>query len=153
MLAKNGRTVVAIIHQPSTEIMSRFDNVMCLCDGKMVFDGPVNQISRFFIETNFPPALHTNPTDHLMTILNDDDIKIKALREGVTLSKEEVKKIFQSKIHKLTSHYLKNKPRLSAVRCSDQEYTLLMEAPKRPGFLSQFMVVLGRAFTLFFRNK
>lgn len=134
MLATNGRTVVAIVHQPSTEIISRFDNIICLCEGKMVFDGPVNRIHRFFFETGFEPLPHTNPTDHLMTILHDDDIKIKALRDGITLTKEKVRSFFKEKLEKLVAHYQKNSKPMSSERCSDSDYSTLIEAPKRPGW-------------------
>lgn len=76
MLAQNGRTIITTIHQPSSEIMSRFDRIMCLCEGKIVYDGPPSGLIQYFTQVGLPAPPLTNPTDHLMSILNDDDIKI-----------------------------------------------------------------------------
>lgn len=91
MLAQNGRTIVTTVHQPSSEIMSRFDKIICLCEGKIVYHGPPNEIPEYFASIGFPAPPLTNPADHLMSILNDDDIKIQAFERGENITKEEVK--------------------------------------------------------------
>lgn len=36
-LANNGRTVVSVIHQPSTEIFNKFDRLILLCKGNIIY--------------------------------------------------------------------------------------------------------------------
>lgn len=94
MFAKNGRTVISTIHQPSSEILLKFDRIMCLCKGEIIYDGPPKDIPAYFESIGFAPPAHTNPADHLMSILNDDSIMIKAHEEGRKISKEEVAVLF-----------------------------------------------------------
>ncbi len=36
-MANNGRTVVSVIHQPSTEIFNKFDKLILLCKGNIIY--------------------------------------------------------------------------------------------------------------------
>lgn len=122
MLAKNGRTIVTTIHQPSSEIMSRFDRILCLCEGKIVYDGPPANIPTHFSEIGYPAPPLTNPADHLMSILNDDDIKIKALDQGKTMAKEEVRAEFLERLNTFVSSYESKREAISKTKCSDADY-------------------------------
>lgn len=92
---------------------------MCLCEGKIVYDGPPSELTKYFIKVGLPAPPLTNPADHLMSILNDDDIKIKALEEGKVLSKEELRRLFMEKLDKLVNHYNHHKPVLIKTKSSD----------------------------------
>lgn len=153
MLAENGRTIITTIHQPSSEIMSRFDRIMCLCEGKIVFDGPPSDLIKYFNEVGLPAPMLTNPADHLMSILNDDDIKIKLLSQGKEISKEELRRQFLERLNKLVSHYKANKVQLVKARCSEQEYKELSTPPERPGVCYQAGLLLARSYKFFFRNQ
>ena len=152
MLAENGRTIITTIHQPSSEIMLRFDRVMCLCEGKIVYDGPPSGMVKYFDEVGLPAPPLTNPTDHMLSILNDDDIKINAFKQGKDLSKEEVLKIFEKRLEVLVNHYNGHKPTLQKTKSTEQEYKDLLKPPVRPGTCYQAGLVLGRCFKYFFRN-
>ena len=45
-LAKRGITLITTIHSPSAEILSKFDNLIILCAGYLVYEGSPNKISR-----------------------------------------------------------------------------------------------------------
>uniref|UniRef100_A0AC34G8I1 ABC transporter domain-containing protein n=1 Tax=Panagrolaimus sp. ES5 TaxID=591445 RepID=A0AC34G8I1_9BILA len=47
-LAKDGRTIVCTIHQPSTSIFNSLDKVIFLADGKLAYLGPPKTILPFF---------------------------------------------------------------------------------------------------------
>jgi ABC-type multidrug transport system ATPase subunit len=112
MLARNGRTIVTTIHQPSSEIMSRFDRILCLCEGKIVYDGPPEEIPGYFSAIGYPAPPLTNPADHLMSILNDDDIKIKALNNGQKITKDEVRMEFLHRLETFVKQFEIHKPKL-----------------------------------------
>ena len=42
------RTVVATIHQPSSDVFRLFDKLMLLVDGKVVYFGPCNEAAAYF---------------------------------------------------------------------------------------------------------
>ncbi|KAI9095694.1 hypothetical protein K1719_026254 [Acacia pycnantha] len=66
------RTIIASIHQPSTEVFQLFDNLCLLSSGRTVFFGPASAASEFFASNGFPcPALQ-NPSDHFLKTINKD---------------------------------------------------------------------------------
>ncbi len=102
-LAQNGRTIISTIHSPSAEIMEQFDQVICLCRGEIIYYGPPTEISPYFAEIGFNPPPLTNPADHLMAIIHEDDIKIQGLKEGKEIPEEEVQAKFKQRIELFVS--------------------------------------------------
>lgn len=152
MLAHNGRTIITTIHQPSSEIMSRFDRILCLCAGKIVYDGPPAGIPGHFASIGFPSPPLTNPADHLMTILNDDDIKIQAFERGENISKEEVKFEFERRLHTFVKQYQSERHDFDMTKCSQEEYKKLKTVHHSASKGAQFCLILARAYKYFFRN-
>ncbi|KAL2643418.1 hypothetical protein R1flu_011005 [Riccia fluitans] len=71
-LARDGRTVICSIHQPSSEVFELFDDLCLLSGGRQVFFGPVSGAQQFFANAGFPcPALR-NPSDHYLRTINSD---------------------------------------------------------------------------------
>ncbi|KAI4296379.1 hypothetical protein L6164_036342 [Bauhinia variegata] len=66
------RTIVAAIHQPSSEVFELFHDLCLLSSGETVYFGPASAANEFFSSNGFPcPALH-NPADHFLRIINKD---------------------------------------------------------------------------------
>ena len=81
-LALAGRTVVATIHQPSSDVFHMFDNLLLLAKGRIMYQGPAPDAVDYFGQRGFPCPHHTNPADHIfMRILNDQDATSAASRE------------------------------------------------------------------------
>ena len=73
-LALAGRTVVATIHQPSSDVFHMFDNLLLLADGRIMYQDKAAGVIDYFGKRGFPCPHHTNPADHIfMRILNDQD--------------------------------------------------------------------------------
>eukprot|EP01063_Lacrimia_lanifica_P004683 TRINITY_DN12671_c0_g1_i1.p2 TRINITY_DN12671_c0_g1~~TRINITY_DN12671_c0_g1_i1.p2 ORF type:complete len:682 (+),score=283.16 TRINITY_DN12671_c0_g1_i1:47-2092(+) len=60
------RTVVATIHQPSSEVFSLFDDVILLNAGRSVYNGPVKDVAHHFARAGWPMEASHNPADHVM---------------------------------------------------------------------------------------
>lgn len=68
-LAKSGCAVLCTIHQPSSEIFALFDKTMVLSQGKLWYQGRVNQnLPRNLEALGFPLPDLTNPADWLMVV-------------------------------------------------------------------------------------
>ncbi|XP_050380286.1 ABC transporter G family member 11 [Argentina anserina] len=81
-LARDGRTVIASIHQPSSEVFELFDQLYLLSGGKTVYFGQASEAYEFFSQAGFPcPALR-NPSDHFLRCVNSDFDKVKATLKG-----------------------------------------------------------------------
>lgn len=71
-LAKSGRTIVATLHQPSSEIFHMFDDLLILADGKTLFYGPAPTTVDYFAKIGYKCPTFTNPADYIfMSVLND----------------------------------------------------------------------------------
>ena len=70
-ITSTGRTVVATIHQPSSDILRLFDDLIILNHGKIIYQGEVNNLVNYFDNLGYKCPEYSNPSDYLfMTILN-----------------------------------------------------------------------------------
>ncbi|XP_021753225.1 ABC transporter G family member 11-like [Chenopodium quinoa] len=93
-----GRTIIASIHQPSSQVFELFDHLCLLSSGKTVYFGPAAEAVEFFSANGFPCPTFQNPSDHFLQMINkdfDEDIE-----QGLSakISKEEI-------VNKLVNSY------------------------------------------------
>ncbi|XP_052110613.1 ABC transporter G family member 11-like isoform X2 [Arachis duranensis] len=89
-LARDGRTVIASIHQPSSEVFELFDQLYLLSGGKTVYFGHASAAyeainlssASFFAQAGFPCPVLRNPSDHFLRCINSDFDKVKATLKG-----------------------------------------------------------------------
>ncbi|KAF9681861.1 hypothetical protein SADUNF_Sadunf05G0046900 [Salix dunnii] len=82
---QDGRTIVASIHQPSSEVFELFHNLCLLSSGKTVYFGPVSMAEQFFSSNGFPCPTLRNPSDHYLRTINADfDMDIEQGHGGST---------------------------------------------------------------------
>ncbi|KAJ3146015.1 ATP-binding cassette sub- G member 1 [Geranomyces variabilis] len=73
-LAATGRTIIATIHQPSSEVFALFDDVLFLAEGMVMFQGPTNTVIEYFNARGYPCPNHWNPPDFIfMAVLNNQE--------------------------------------------------------------------------------
>lgn len=63
-LAKQDRTVVCTIHQPSAAIFSLFDEIFILAQGECVYQGAPKELVSFLTYSNYECPRHYNPADY-----------------------------------------------------------------------------------------
>ena len=97
-LAQNSRTVIATIHSPSAEILSCFDRVICLSQGEKIFDDSPSKLVEYFNTVGLPALAFTNPADHLMTIINEYDIRMQASKEGRLIRRASKEAVCRSSV-------------------------------------------------------
>lgn len=71
-LAQLGHTIICTIHQPSSEIWTRFDQFMLLAAGRVVYMGEANQTVPYFEKLGYscPPLF--NPADFVIGLVTTD---------------------------------------------------------------------------------
>eukprot|EP01016_Furgasonia_blochmanni_P019458 TRINITY_DN2181_c0_g1_i1.p1 TRINITY_DN2181_c0_g1~~TRINITY_DN2181_c0_g1_i1.p1 ORF type:complete len:538 (-),score=104.36 TRINITY_DN2181_c0_g1_i1:84-1697(-) len=72
--AKQGKTIIFTIHQPSSQIYFLFDRLILLVEGRKVYQGPARQCIDHFSSIGYKCPENSNPTDYFMSILNAHDI-------------------------------------------------------------------------------
>ena len=74
-LASTGRTVITTIHQPSSEILGLFDDLILLYQGKIVYQGEMKNLVNYFSGMGYKCPEYSNPTDFLfMNVFNNEKI-------------------------------------------------------------------------------
>ncbi|KAK9678597.1 hypothetical protein RND81_11G222000 [Saponaria officinalis] len=66
------RTIVASIHQPSSEVFELFNNLCLLSCGRLVYFGPTSMANQHFALNGYPCPTMQNPSDHFLRTINKD---------------------------------------------------------------------------------
>lgn len=69
-LAACGRTIIATIHQPSSEVFSMFDHLILLAEGEVAFIGPTKEALILFRNCGLPCPTNYNPADFYLDKLS-----------------------------------------------------------------------------------
>ena len=64
--------VMCTIHQPSSKVYQRFDQVMILSGGREAFCGKVGDTKPYFEKLGYPLVDDTNPAEFFLDLVNDD---------------------------------------------------------------------------------
>ena len=64
-VSSEGRTIIATIHQPSSQIYRMFDNLLLLADGHTVYFGPAANMVTYFESLGYPFMPLYNPADFM----------------------------------------------------------------------------------------
>ncbi|CAI9761621.1 unnamed protein product [Fraxinus pennsylvanica] len=81
-VARDGRTVISSVHQPSSEVFALFDDLYLLSGGETVYFGEAKMAIKFFAEAGFPCPSRRNPSDHFLRCVNSDFDIVTATLKG-----------------------------------------------------------------------
>ncbi|CAL9221698.1 unnamed protein product [Arabidopsis halleri] len=81
-IARDGRTVISSVHQPSSEVFALFDDLFLLSSGESVYFGEAKSAVEFFAESGFPCPKKRNPSDHFLRCINSDFDTVTATLKG-----------------------------------------------------------------------
>ncbi|XP_010553412.1 PREDICTED: ABC transporter G family member 27 isoform X2 [Tarenaya hassleriana] len=77
-IAEAGKTIVTTIHQPSSRLFHRFDKLIMLSRGSLLYFGKASQAMSYFSSLGCYPLLTMNPAEFLLDLANGNmnDISI-----------------------------------------------------------------------------
>lgn len=84
-IAREGKTVIATIHQPSSETFALFDRLLLLAEGRTAFLGSTADAITFFNRIGFPCPSNHNPADHYIHTLAIVPNKEKECKEKANM--------------------------------------------------------------------
>eukprot|EP01134_Creolimax_fragrantissima_P007704 CFRG7704T1 len=67
-ITNRGRTTIATIHQPSSDVFNLFDKLCLLVAGHVVYLGPANESVKYFEDMGFIYPKEMNPADFLIAV-------------------------------------------------------------------------------------
>ncbi|XP_021713498.1 ABC transporter G family member 11-like [Chenopodium quinoa] len=146
---RNGRTIIASIHQPSSQVFRLFDNLCLLSAGRTVYFGPAgDQANEFFATNGYPCPLLQNPADHFLELINkdfDEDIEQGLVERRST--EENVNILLES--YKSSENYKLVRGIISTV-CEQKGEKL--ERKKHASLFTQCEVLTRRSFVNMYRD-
>ncbi|XP_054160831.1 protein white-like [Oppia nitens] len=63
-MASNGRTVIFTIHQPSSQVVKLFEQLLLIADGRVAFMGNIDEANNFFSSIGYTCPTNFNPCDY-----------------------------------------------------------------------------------------
>jgi len=70
-LADEGRTIITTLHQPSSQMLELFDNIMLLSLGRVVYSGAAADALSYFESVGLACPVNYNPCDFFLQLLTD----------------------------------------------------------------------------------
>jgi ABC-type multidrug transport system ATPase subunit len=151
-LALKGKTVVATLHQPSSEIFHMIDDLIVMAAGEIVYCGAADQVVTHFETLGFKFPIYSNPADFIfMDVLNLS----KQAESAMKLVRDDAARDVISQQLELSKRW----------SCSTQNQKMLIEcsnASVKPicdisvnfasNFVTQFSVLMHRAWKNALRN-
>jgi ABC-type multidrug transport system ATPase subunit len=65
-LADAGKTVVAVIHQPSQHVFAKFDDLMLLSEGKQMYSGELNSARQYMEDQGYSAPNEMGTAEHIL---------------------------------------------------------------------------------------
>uniref|UniRef100_A0A6T7S652 ABC transporter domain-containing protein n=1 Tax=Hanusia phi TaxID=3032 RepID=A0A6T7S652_9CRYP len=142
-LAAAGRTVVATIHQPSSDTFHCFDNLLVLANGEIMYQGKAAEMVDYFGELGLKCPPYVNPADHLfMNVLNDVEMEEDGDKAGL-----------QARTKRLLEHYNGSAKVQSMLKSTTKAVEFnVNDLEQRPGILGQMGILYTRSMKNVVRN-
>ncbi|KAH7446285.1 hypothetical protein KP509_01G050000 [Ceratopteris richardii] len=161
-LAMDGRTVIASIHQPSSEVFELFDKLYLLSGGKTIYFGDAAEACNFFAAAGFPCPDLRNPSDHFLRCINSDFDRVKAALKGSFRIREQEnfdpldRTTTAQVINVLLNAYRTSEYALLAIAKMHEimkvKQTVLQSSGSQASFFMQAYTLTKRSFTNMFRD-
>ncbi|XP_006366225.1 ABC transporter G family member 11-like [Solanum tuberosum] len=149
-LAKqDGRTIVASIHQPSSEVFQLFHNLCLLSSGRIVYFGNISNANEYFALNGFPCPTMRNPSDHYLRTINKDfDIDIEKGVGGKATATEAIDILVKSYKTSQGCQQVQRKVSKICQQSGGEE----AKKGSQAGFVTQCMVLTRRSFVNMYRD-
>ncbi|XP_061535739.1 broad substrate specificity ATP-binding cassette transporter ABCG2b [Phycodurus eques] len=147
-LSRRGKTIIFSIHQPRFSIFRRFDHLILMHKGEVVYAGAAHRALEYFTDLGFQIESFDNPADFFMDITNGE---AKSTLEEINTSERKnllAVKYYQSKLCQDMLH---------EIDCINRSVTEGVKAQEKvadyaTSFLYQMRVLCGRTVVNTLRN-
>ncbi|KAI4385547.1 hypothetical protein MLD38_003560 [Melastoma candidum] len=145
---RNARTVIASIHQPSSEVFDLFHHLCLLSSGRTVYFGPTSTAEQFFAANGFPCPTLRSPSEHYLQTINQDfdsDIEHGGREISAKVAMDMLVKSYESS-------RISEEVRQRVSKINNQSERVSERRGGQAGFLTQSQVLTRRSFINMYRN-
>ncbi|CAN1772560.1 ABC transporter G family member 22 [Linum perenne] len=143
-IAEAGKTVVTTIHQPSSRLFHKFDKLILLGKGSLLYFGKASEVMAYFSSIGCNPLLAMNPAEFLLDLANGNitDVSVPSeLEDKVQIGTAETETRNEKPTPAIVHEYLvesyetrvakREKKKLLAPIPLDEEVKMKVSCPKR----------------------
>jgi ABC-type multidrug transport system ATPase subunit/ABC-type multidrug transport system permease subunit len=148
-LADSGKTIIAVIHQPSQQAFAQFDDLLLISEGKQMYFGPVSQVRTYMENLGYVTSAETGTAEHILDCVS----KVSSGDEATRTASLE-------RIGRLAFHATAQSQRLgfpnnvdSASKIALKRFAGLAHIRPKANVFRQFKLLLGRSLRETFRGK
>jgi hypothetical protein len=144
-LADRGKTVIAVIHQPSQHAFAMFDDLLLLSEGKQMYFGPINHVRAYLEQLGYAAPKEMGTAEHVLECI------AKVSSGGPQAEQESL-----DRIHKIAEKAASAKIALPVVKDGDDDKGVKHYAHKsgnQANIFRQFQLLLMRSLHEAFRAK
>lgn len=69
-MLQDGKAVITTIHQPSSRLFHKFDKLILLGKGSLLYFGKASQVMNYFSAIGCTPLISMNPAEFLLDLAN-----------------------------------------------------------------------------------
>nr|POE83396.1 abc transporter g family member 11 [Quercus suber] len=143
------RTIIASIHQPSSEVYQVFHNLCLLSSGRTVYFGPTSGATEFFATKGFPCPTLQNPSDHFLKTINKDFGKdLEQALDGGIPTEEAINSLTRS----YKSSEIHQEVRRQVSEICKRDWGALEKKRNHAGFVTHCLVLTRRSFVNMYRD-
>lgn len=141
-LADQGKTVVAVIHQPSQHVFSKFDDLMLVSDGRLMYFGDLRDVRSHMEHMGYRAPSDMGTAEHVLDCISRQPLEDETEDEA----EERVERIAEA-AQKMNLKLPKDK--------SGEQFQQVRPGRRGPkaGILRQFAMLLKRSFREVTRGK
>lgn len=140
-LAQDGHTVICSIHQPRGSVYAKFDDIVLLAEGSLIYAGPArDEVLAYFSKFGYICPDHVNPAEFLADLISID----YSSPESVYSSQKRINSLVESFSEKIPEVLYA----ASLVRDSSKTHMNLQKKSisRKGGWWRQFKLLLKRAW-------
>jgi len=99
-LADSGKTVIAVIHQPSQSVFAKFDDLLLVSEGKLMYYGEVSKVRNYMMDLGYTCAKDTGTAEYILEVISrtnggpeeqeNSDQRLNQLAEAARLSVDKM---------------------------------------------------------------
>jgi len=145
-LADQGKTVIAVIHQPSQHVFSKFDDLLLVSEGKQMYYGDLKDVRSYMEKMGYPAEEETGTAEHVLDCISRQPLEDESIEEANARVAMLAEAASEKKID-LGIGGDKNPDELHPVS------TMSKRSGPKSGLITQFRLLFKRSFREVARGK
>ncbi len=144
-LADSGKTIIAVIHQPSQSVFSMFDDLLLISEGHLMYYGEVKQVRSYLQDLGYPCSKDTGTAEYVLDCIS----RTNGGPEEQKKSTERIEYIASEASRQLQNFHVGN----NSVERHHKLKLVSRKTGPASGILRQFKLLLTRALKEVSRGK